>query len=127
MCSLTQPNPVASTPPAQTAAVARIAGDQAELLRRQLVATSRELYKLLDQRWQSYLALPSQISGEHPSAQVVQHCLDRFDAVAGDPKYSNLSSRPEFQAVHDLLRHYQVALSHDGGTLPLPAPPPTHP
>lgn len=98
----------------------------ADLLRGQLTQLAPELYELLDDQWESYLALPGSIflAGDHPTAGELSASVQRFDAVARDPRYATLASRPEFQSVYGMLRHYQQSLVATPMPLQLPAPPP---
>jgi lipid-binding SYLF domain-containing protein len=100
---------------------------EADILRNQLIQLSPELFKMLDPKWQAYLALPSNMlnSGAHPDPASVQAVVNRYSAVASNPQYASLASRPEFQSVFGLLRHYIDSLAPSSGNLQLPPPPST--
>jgi len=95
-----------------------------DALRQDVGESATQLGTLLDDTWKRYLALPAEIyqPGKHPSLESVRASLAQFDAVAGRPQYRALSDRPEFHAVHSLLRKYAEALS-SAGTIVLPPPP----
>ncbi len=86
---------------------------------------SKEEVELLDPAWQQYLALPSQVfqNNGHPSPEVMQQCLARYDAIRNDPRYANLASRPEFQSTYGLLKHYIQEITATETKLNLPPPP----
>lgn len=94
-------------------------------LRDQLARLAPELYKNLDTTWQQYLGLPAQIfqGNGHPSQEVMNQCLARFEAVKNDSRYAALANHPEFQSTYGLLKHYQQELFNIKQTLNLPAPP----
>lgn len=97
-----------------------------DALRRQLADSARQLSAIVDDRWQSYLALPAElyVSGRVPSIDALRLSLSRFDDVAAAPTYGSLTSRPEFQSTRDLLRRYLAAQpSTQASPLLLPAPP----
>jgi SH3 domain-containing YSC84-like protein 1 len=110
------PPPPAATP----AAVDR------PTLRRQLANSSQQLAAILDADWRTYLALPAEIyvGDREPAAAAVRRPLDRFSAVAAEPRYQSLTQRPEFQATLSLLRQYAAAVPPPSQPpLSLPAPP----
>ena len=118
--------------PAMVAMDAPIArpGDPAEALqvRRQLAESAQRLNGILDNNWNSYLALPAEVySGDRePSAEVLGLSLGRYEAVAGNPRYRSLSQRAEFQATYGLLKRYnsiQTSTARNSPTLALPPPP----
>ena len=92
---------------------------------RRLQQIAPELYELLDPAWKNYLALPGSLflAGEHPSADELATVVQRFDAVAANPRFQQLASRPEFQSVYGILKHYQQSFAAVPGTLQLPPPP----
>jgi lipid-binding SYLF domain-containing protein len=97
---------------------------QAEVAR---AATS--LTPVLDDRWRQYLALPGEVfdPSRRPSQQAVDAALGRFRAVAGNPQYQSLTSKPEFAATYQLLQKLADELRPSGAVqLALP-PPPTSP
>jgi lipid-binding SYLF domain-containing protein len=102
---------------------------EADVLRGQLSQLAPELYKLLEGPWKTYLALPSGLflSGDHPSPAELAASVEHFDAVATDPQFQQLASRPEFQSVYGVLKHYQRALTATPSSLQLPPPPSTNP
>jgi lipid-binding SYLF domain-containing protein len=84
------------------------------------------LARVLDANWQRYLALPAEIANRSgsPSPQSISATLDRFSAVATDPKYSALAQRAEFQETLGLLKSYRDLQSATlKSTLALPPPP----
>jgi lipid-binding SYLF domain-containing protein len=98
----------------------------ADAVRADVARSATELGPLLDATWQRYLALPAEVyeRGRHPSATVVRGSLERFDAVAADPRYGQLNSRPEFRATRDTLKAYLDTLSAPSGGPRLALPPP---
>jgi lipid-binding SYLF domain-containing protein len=118
-------SPPASTPIDQAPIAQRYAASEADLLRGQLSQLAPELFDLLDQQWAAYLALPSSmfLEGEHPDPLAVQETVSHFDRVASDPAFQSLASRPEFQSVYGVLKHYQQSLTASTATLQLPPPP----
>jgi lipid-binding SYLF domain-containing protein len=125
----TTPVPAApSYPPTsapQSPPIVRQYGSEADVLRTQLTQIAPELYELLDAQWKSYLALPSSLflSGTHPTAEQLATTVEHFDSVATNPQYSELASRPEFQSVYGILRHYQQSLTNSASSIQLPPPP----
>jgi len=84
---------------------------------------------VLDDRWRQYLALPGEVfdPSRRPSQQAVDAALGRFRAVAGNPQYQSLTSKPEFAATYQLLQKLADELRPSGAVqLALP-PPPTSP
>jgi hypothetical protein len=62
--------------------------------------------------------------GRRPEPGLVDAAVKRFDGVAGNIQYRALNERPEFQAVHSLLRAYHAALTTAAAPkLALPPPP----
>jgi len=103
----------------------RVRASESDVLRGQIAQLAPPFYRLLDEQWSSYLALPAELMrGEHPDPAMLQQTIDRFQAVAGDPNYQQLSSRAEFKSLEGLLRHYQHSLSASANELRLPPPPP---
>ncbi len=103
-------------------------GVSVDQLRMELAAASNRLGSMLDDQWRAYLALPKQIyeQGPHPNPQVLQACIARYDQVAGNANYAQLTQRPDFQHVHGLLITYTDALSAmaaENGAIQLPPPP----
>jgi lipid-binding SYLF domain-containing protein len=95
-------------------------------IRGQLADSSRRLAGRVDSRWQNYLALPAEmyVPNQSPRPEAVAATVDRFNAVATNPKYSTLTSRPEFQETFGLLKAYRDLQSAGGkATLALPPPP----
>jgi hypothetical protein len=120
---------LSGAPQVPAAAAAGPATDAAAALeptRQQLVAAWQRLSVILDAQWQAFLQPPPEIlaGGSNPTEQVVTAALQRYDAVALDPRYAALSQRPEFAATHKLLREYQgVRTRTDATQLNLPPPP----
>jgi lipid-binding SYLF domain-containing protein len=95
-------------------------------IRGQLADSSRRLAGRVDSRWQNYLALPAElyVPNQSPRPEAVTAAVDRFNAVATNPKYSTLTSRPEFQETFGLLKAYRDLQSAGAKTtLALPPPP----
>ncbi len=97
---------------------------ESDVIRSQITQISPQLFRLLDDQWTTYLALPiSMLRGENPSPAELQETIAHFDAIAANPEYRSLSSRPEFRSLDGLLRHYQQSLAATAGELRLPPPP----
>jgi lipid-binding SYLF domain-containing protein len=112
--------------PAQDHAFAQQYGArEADVLRAQLGQIAPQLFALLDSQWKLYLALPAPLflDGGDPNPDELRAAIARFDLVATDARYRQLASRPEFQSVYGLLKHYQQSLSAEAAVLQLPAPP----
>ncbi|MBX7166657.1 MAG: lipid-binding SYLF domain-containing protein [Pirellulales bacterium] len=96
-----------------------------ETLTPALLRASASLQPLLDERWREYLALPAELQqpgGKVDSARLAV-TMQRYQTVAADARYHDLSGRVEFQQTLDLLRQYSEKLTAQA-TLPLPPPPP---
>lgn len=98
---------------------------EADTLRNQLAHIAPELYEILDPQWRTYLALPSEVftNGPHPSRQVLDQTLARFETVNTNPLYRNLADQPRFRSTYGLLRHYYEVLNGTSSGLSLPPPP----
>jgi len=97
-----------------------------DVLQGELVRAATSLSPLLDDAWRRHLALPAEIfqQGRRPSPESLQATLQRFNAVATNPQYRTLTSRPESQTTYGLLRAYAESLSASASpTLALPPPP----
>lgn len=95
-------------------------------LRESLAKSAIELQSIVDEPWQKYLAMPKEVfePGGMPPLQAVQTTLRQYDGLVQSNKYQALTSRPEFQATHELLREYARALAEmSGGQVALPPPP----
>ncbi len=111
---------------APTPAAAPAAQSSTDLLRYRLAESAVRLNALLDEDWQQFLALPTEIfSGNQPApATELVDALAHYDRIADDPDYRILAVRPEFQTTHELLKKYvATALQSGSGTLDLPPPP----
>jgi lipid-binding SYLF domain-containing protein len=98
----------------------------AQLVRRQLAGSARQLYALLDDNWKKYLALPNEIFADQgqPTADALNQAVIRFDNVAKIPQYQSLAQRPEFQTTYGLLKKYaSLQTVRTSSTLALPPPP----
>ncbi len=97
------------------------------LQRNELAKSWRSLQKLLDAKWQEYLALPAEVFGDGaqgPSTASLELTLARFDTVMQDPRYAVLHDRPEFQNTYNLLKTYLTSRTQvRASQLPLPSPP----
>jgi hypothetical protein len=58
-----------------------------------------------------------------PNPAEINAIVAKYDSVARDPQYASLASRPEFQSVYGLLKHYQASLSPANAAIQLPPPP----
>ncbi len=98
---------------------------EADHLREQLARLAPEMYELLDANWQQFLGLPAEVfqGNSHPSIDILNQALSRFETVRNDPRYAGLANRAEFQSTYGLLKHYIQALSSNNQSLNLPAPP----
>jgi lipid-binding SYLF domain-containing protein len=106
---------------------AAAAGPRLEVLRQALAADSRQLGTVLDEQWRQFLQLPQEVNagGAPPRLADVQAALARFDRVTQSAQFQALSSRPDFQATHEVLKEYvQTLQAAAGPALNLPAPPP---
>jgi lipid-binding SYLF domain-containing protein len=112
------PAPPEWTPPVQGAPVS-----VRQPLDSNLTHAMRRLQDLLDVRWREYLMIPTDIATAPPSRETAQQMLQRFDAIAADPRYARLAQLPEFATAHQLLREYLSAVRPAGGQLDLPPPP----
>lgn len=119
--------PVVAVPDQNVTIAQQHGSTDEDVLRDQLAQIAPSLYELLDDRWKSYLALPSAVflAGEHPRLEELVEVAKRFDVVARDPRFAELAKRAEFQSVYGILKHYQQALTTPGSQLQLPPPPPT--
>jgi hypothetical protein len=111
--------------PSLSAPSARVAAGP-EAVQEQLVRAATAMSPLLDESWRRHLALPAEVfqQGRRPSAESLQATMQRFNAVAGNPQYRALSSRPEFQTTHGLLRAYaEMSSATSSPQLALPPPP----
>jgi lipid-binding SYLF domain-containing protein len=99
--------------------------DPMEKLRKQVVNSSDQLGRLVDDSWKRFLALPADIYVEagQPSKPALDAAVARYELVARDPKYAALAKRAEFQAARLALEQYVGALQDQGGVISLPAPP----
>ena len=100
--------------------------DERETVRQQLVSAAQRLQPLLDQNWQQYLALPSEVvTGQAlPPGASFDPYVRRYQTVQTEPRYRMLSERSEFQDVYTLLRRYSdLAQPRASGSLQLPPPP----
>ncbi len=144
--SMTTPNSPAIVPPAAqqltesvagyAEAIARgtppsagyaqqLAASESEVIRGELVQLAPKLFDLLDDSWKEYLGLPPSFLGHAPPDPVaVKEVVARYGAIASDPRFVALSSRPEFQSVYALLKHYEQTLGPAVQGLQLPPPPP---
>jgi SH3 domain-containing YSC84-like protein 1 len=110
-----------TVPAAAFSAVPSAAGwTQAELAR-----AATNLTPVLDDRWRQYLALPAEVfdPSRRPSPPAVDAALGRFRAVAGNPQYQSLTSKPEFAATYQLLQKLADELRPTAVQLALPPPP----
>ncbi len=99
--------------------------DDVEMLCTQLAESSLRQDRILDSQWKGYLKLPAEFfaEGKTPPREVVDSYLGRYNVVANDARYHELSSRAEFRETHALLTRYRSALEGNAATLKLPPPP----
>ena len=73
-----------------------------------LVPAHENLMKILDPEWQKWLALPPEAMtpGNTEVTPNLQSLYDRLEKVAADPKYAELTARPEFDRVRSLMKVY---------------------
>lgn len=118
--------PAAAPPPAAVAPPVAAPDNAPETTRQQLVKASQQLQILLDPQWQQFLALPEAVykSDAPLTPDSLAPFLNRYQIVAGDPKYKNLTSRREFQETLALLQSLaQPPMVQPAPALPLPTPP----
>lgn len=99
--------------------------DEAAAIRQQIQTIAPQLFDLLDPQWQQYLALPNELFAEESVAntEALKKVLDRYEMVRANPQYTQLSSRKEFQTLHQLLKHYIAIEEKSPPALILPPPP----
>jgi lipid-binding SYLF domain-containing protein len=124
------PNPTdqSAAPPTYSNSVMQataITPVRVEALRQSLVASSAQLSQLLNPEWERYLALPAELQNpaNGPDLTALENVFARYQRVSGDPKFADLTARPEFQSTKDLLREYIDATRTAMPTLVLPPPP----
>ncbi|TWU22602.1 lipid-binding SYLF domain-containing protein [Bythopirellula polymerisocia] len=81
---------------------------------------------ILTPEWKQYLAIPT--ANEFNNAEAYREALiytqARYETIASNPQYAQLSARPEFQAAYGLLRHaVSSQIAAPEGQLVLPPPP----
>ena len=111
---------------AQAAPVPIVADQNLETQRITILESAKALGPALNEEWRRYLALPTEFStpNRQPAPQSLRFVLDRFDAVARDPRYRALSDRAEFGATRDALaRYYATITAAKPASLNLPPPP----
>lgn len=99
--------------------------DEAAAIRQQIQTIAPQLFDLLDPQWQQYLALPNELFAEESVAntEALKKVLERYEMVRANPQYTQLSSRKEFQTLHQLLKHYIAIEEKSPPSLILPPPP----
>ncbi len=115
---------VVPQPAVALAAPARAVDPQG--LRRQLAAASQRLAAIVDNNWKGYLALPAEVyaADRQPTTESLRASLARFDSVAANRQYQDLSQRAEFQNTWHLLQQYVTTQQATAmPTLGLPPPP----
>jgi lipid-binding SYLF domain-containing protein len=103
----------------------QVGAGESELIRTQLAQLSPRLFDILDDSWKNYLGLPSWMFAGGPPADPnsLREVVARYDSVARDPRFAQLASRPEFQSVYGLLKHYEQSIAPNSVMLQLPPPP----
>jgi lipid-binding SYLF domain-containing protein len=122
----TVPTPPVPGQPAAIPTSAAASAPRLEVLRQALATDSKQLDTVLDDQWRQFLRMPAEVSsgGTPPRLADMQMALAKFDRVAQTAQYQALTSRPDFQATHEVLREYVQAMqTATGPTLSLPAPP----
>jgi lipid-binding SYLF domain-containing protein len=115
---------VAPAAPAATA-LPPAAHANPQVIRAQLITSSRQLSAVLDPSWRAYLALPAEVySGDRwPSPESLKVSLDHFAMAGSDPRFQTLAQHPEFRSTWSLLRQYS-AVAPQPASQPLMLPPP---
>jgi lipid-binding SYLF domain-containing protein len=123
LVELTQANPEA--PKAGEEAPPHSSGRKLEVLRLSLVHHAGHLHAMLSPAWRQYLAFPKELldPAAQPNLEALTALQQRFAKIETTPSYKGLADHPEFQATHELLREYILALSASGPTLHIPPPP----
>jgi SH3 domain-containing YSC84-like protein 1 len=102
----------------------QLGASESDVVRGQLVQLAPELFELLDDSWKNFLGLPAwMFLGGPTDPAAIREVIARYDSVARDPRYTSLASRPEFQSVYGLLKHYEQSISPNAPSLQLPPPP----
>ena len=93
-------------------------------VRQKLITASQRLNGLVDEQWRNYLTLPPEIyaGNREPTAEAMAQAAARFQAVAANPQYATLSSRPEFVETSQLLQQI-ITLMPQPAAINLPPPP----
>jgi lipid-binding SYLF domain-containing protein len=115
--------PAAAAAPGVLAEAGNLAPVDPRVMQQSLAAASQRLAALVDERWKAYLALPPETYGgqQVPSLDGLNQALGRYRAIAADPQYSTLTTRPEFT---DTLRSLeQLIATIPNSTINLPPPP----
>ena len=95
-------------------------------VRSRLLVSWQRLSRLLDSRWQAYLALPPELLRDGSAVQLstLNKTLERYSKIAADRRYLSLTKRSEFSSVHGTLREYvQLRSRPKDDRLRLPPPP----
>ena len=131
LTTLSNGGPVAAAPPMQPVAAAGPvpvpqALSEAEVAKRQLDASSRQLAANLDDQWKQYLALPAELymPNHMPTIEEIEQAIRRYETVSRQPQYASLTNQPAFQAT--LKGLYRLGELQQGAQqkMRLPAPPP---
>ncbi len=116
---------------AQTPGGGNVTGENAELANvvPALTKAYTSLTPLLDDKWQSYLALPAEAldASRTPDPAVLDAVLAHYTTIAQSPTYANLAKRQEFQATFELLREYSAIIKANQPSGPILLPPPPVP
>lgn len=115
----------AAAAPGTNASVAQQhSAKESDVLARQIVQIAPQFFKMLDDQWTVYLALPPSLyQGQTPTPAELDQTIERFETVARNPQFQLLAARPEFQSLDGMLKHYRQALSAAPTSLQLPPPP----
>jgi len=114
--------------PAQPGVIGPAGQQGIDQLRGELSRSSTQLAAMLPEDWKRFLALPAQVyeEGAHPSLNSLQVAATNFATVSADPKFAQLTQRPEFRQSQQLLNTYVEALRQaeaNPGQIQLPPPP----
>ena len=120
----------AAAPGNAPGAVPHLPDAQLDKLRQDLVQSSIQMQRIIDEKWQMFLALPQETYQRDrlPTPAALQDAVGRYRKVIDTPEYQALAQRPEFQNSYRLLLDYQKAVTAAlSGNVALPPPPPVAP
>jgi lipid-binding SYLF domain-containing protein len=97
-------------------------GELVDGTRNSLAESLTRLLPLLPATWREYLQAPPELLAGTATVAQVEATMERYDRVAADPAYEELTATEQFQTTHQLLGSYLAQL-RENSTLSLPAPP----